>query len=268
MLMTVFEYSNYKQFLKDKIYENTKKYGYKGELARAAGCQRAYLSQVLKSQVHLTPDHAAGLVLFWALVNFERDYFLELVNYSRAGTPALKKIIEERMKILKFNNDSVTGRIKKPKIENTILQAQYYSSWYYSAIHILLTISKFQTVTALAERLNLSKSIISSAISVLAKAGLVVQQGEQWTPASFDLHLPSHSPLGSSNHMNWRMQAVQDSQNPETEGIHFTAVYSLSKKDYQKIRAKILELISESREVALASQEEEVFSFCCDIFKI
>jgi uncharacterized protein (TIGR02147 family) len=216
---------------------------------------------------HLTPDHAAGLVNFWGLMTLERDYFLELVNHSRAATANLRKMIEEKMTLLKENDDSVTGRIKRPKIGSRF-QQRYYSSWHYSAIHILLTVSNYRTLPAIAERLNLSRSRVLTALSELEEAGLARKNGNSWESVSFDLHLPARSLFTSNNHLNWRNRAIQDSLDLESDGVHFTAVYSLSRRDFRKIRAKILELISESREVALASAEEEVFSFCCDLFQI
>ncbi len=235
----------------------------------AAGCQRAYLSQVLNSEVHLTPDHAAGLAEYFGGSSNERDYFLELVNHARAGGPILKKIIQERLRKLKAKNESVTGRLSKPKIDKSDFQIMYYSSWYFSAIHILITISKFRTISAIAERLNLSRNIVSSALLFLAEAGLAEKRGESWNAISFDLHLPSNSPLSSINHHNWRAQAVQKSRQASgSDNIHFTAVYSLSQKDFLKLRTRILDIVSESREIALKSAEEDLFSVCFDAFSV
>jgi uncharacterized protein (TIGR02147 family) len=266
--MTTFEFTDYKSFLKNKICENSGVFGYKGKLANAAGCHRAYLSQVLNSHIHLTPDHAAGLALFWSLGRVERDYFLEMVNHARAATPTLRKMIDEKLALLKAKNTTVSGRIKKPKIESPMLQMKYYSSWHYSAIHIILTVSKFRNISVIAERLGISKSAVSAALTTLALGGLVEKKGENWVPTSYDLHLPNQSPLGSNNHLNWRGRAIQDSQNTDSDGVHFTAVYSLSEKDFQKIRNLLLELVSKTRETALASNEEDVFSFCCDLFRV
>jgi uncharacterized protein (TIGR02147 family) len=266
--MKAFDFENYKDFLKWQISANINISGYKGQLAQAAGCQRAYLSQILNSHVHLTPDQAVGLAEFWLLQNPERDYFLELVNLDRAGTQALKNIILERLRSLKRSVDTVTGRIRKSGIETEALQAQYYGSWHYSAIHILLTVSTYRSIPKIAERLNLSKSTVMAALLVLEKIGLVAKKGEIWQPVSFDLHLPKNSPLNSNNHMNWRVQAIQKSQNIDSDEIHFTSVYSLSEKDFRKLRKQILQLISDSRETALASEEQDIFSFCCDFFRI
>jgi uncharacterized protein (TIGR02147 family) len=266
--MSAFQHQDYKNVLREKIHENQGVSGYKGKLAEAAGCQRAYLSQVLSSHVQLTPDHAAGLALFWGLSALERDYFMELVNHARAATPALRRLIESRLEVMKDKQNSVSGRIGKPRIESIQLQSQYYSSWHYSAIHILITIAKYRTPSAIAERLSLSEDIVAAALTVLEQMGLAKRAKGGWIPVSFDLHLPKNSPLTNVNHMNWRTRAVQNAQRDGTDAVHFTAVYSLSEKDFQLLRTRMLQFISETRDVALSSSEEDLVSFTCDYFRV
>lgn len=243
-------------------------FGYKGKLASAAGCQRAYLSQVLGSHVHFTPDHAAGLTNFWALKPDERDYFIELVNYARAATPALQKIIKEKLKYFRSKNETVSGRIKKPVIGELEFVTKYYSSWHYSAIHILLTVSAYRSVPKISERLNLSPLIVTAALRDLADGGLAELKGNMWLPKFFDLHLPASSPMISVHHQNWRTRAVINSIGKDEESLHFTGVYSLSQQDAHNLRSLLLEFVSNTRKTALASLESEVFSFCCDLFRI
>ena len=63
-------------------------------------------------------------------------------------------------------------------------------------------------------------------------------------------------------------QAVRDLQGEGSDGVHFTAVYSLSKKDWHAIRDRILQLIVESRETALKSPEEELIAMTLDAFRV
>ena len=63
------------------------------------------------------------------------------------------------------------------------------------------------------------------------------------------------------HHSNWRQKAV-------SEGVHYTSVYSISQKDYQHLKEKMLDLIEYSRKVVGPSKEEELICFACDIFAI
>ena len=266
--MTIFDFSDYKKFLSFKIKDNVAWVGYKGKLAKAAGCQRAYLSQVLNSHVHLTPEHALGLTSFWSLKDRECDFFLELVNLARAGTVELKKHIQNKMALMIDSQKTVSGRISKPKIASFQLQAKYYSSWHYSAIHILLTISKFNTVSAIAERLSLSENIVANGLGTLSQMALATKENGIWKSIGFDLHLPQNSPFTTMNHQNWRLKALLNSQREIIDGIHFTSVYSLSETDFSTLKEILLQFIAESREKALNSKEEDVFSFSCDLFRV
>jgi uncharacterized protein (TIGR02147 family) len=266
--MDIFSLRDYKTVLREKIRENKGSVGYKGKLAEAAGCQRAYLSQVLGSHVHLTPDHAAGLALFWSLPPFERDYFLELVALERAATPNLKRLIESKLEQIRREQASVSGRIKRPKIESIQLQSHYYSSWHFSAIHILITVANFRTLKSISQRLNLTEDRTRAALMLLEQMGLAKRDGEKWLPVSFDLHLPAHSPLTAINHMNWRQRAIQDAQDERTDGVHFTAVMSLDEASFAQIKNQMLQQISKTREIAVQAPEEDLVCFTCDFFRV
>ena len=58
--------------------------GYQRQLSEAAGCHTSYLSQVLADKAQLTPDHAAGLAVFWQWNETASEYFLTMVQLERA----------------------------------------------------------------------------------------------------------------------------------------------------------------------------------------
>src|SRR5687768_13356982 len=92
--MRIFNFLDYKKYLKEVIRENRGTHGYKTRLAKAAGCRSSYLSQVLHGNFDLSPEHALGLANFWGLSTTEKDFFIQLVHLARAGTKELKKYYE------------------------------------------------------------------------------------------------------------------------------------------------------------------------------
>jgi uncharacterized protein (TIGR02147 family) len=262
----LFQTSDYKEFLRFKLEENRERRGYKSELAQAAGFQRSFLSQVVGTHVHCTPDHAAALARFWGLPEEERDYFLELVHLARAGTEGLRAIHEKRIREIRARNENLASRFRKetPLVEAD--QALYYSSWHWSAIHILLSIPSFRTAQAIAARLRLEKGFVESCLDSLRRLGLVEQDGKSWRISAKDIHLPKNSPLTSMNHLNWRVQAVASSQARRDEALHYTAVHSLSRADFERIKQMILELLDRSRAIVGPSQEEELACLTVDWF--
>lgn len=264
--MNIFECRDYKDFLRAQIKANKERRGYRSELAEAAGCQLSFLSQVLHSHVHLTPDHAAGLASFWRFDLNEQDYFLELVGFARAGSKSLKAILLKRLEMIRTRHENLAKRYQKKDPINPEHQALYYSSWHLAAVHVLLTIPTFNTVDVIAKRLGLSPVVIQEALEQLAKIGLAKKQGMRWQPTQSDIHLPNESALTSMNHSNWRSRAVLDSYRRESGSVHYTAVHSLSKSDVEKIKEMVLVFLDQTRAVVRPSKEEELACLVLDWF--
>ena len=266
--MNVFEHSDYKTLLHAQIAANKERRGYRSELSEAASCQLSFLSQVLHSHVHLTPDHAAGLAAFWGFDSDERDYFLELVNLARAGSPTLKSILSKRLDEIRERHENLARRYKKKESISHENQVLYYSSWHLSAVHILLTIPEFRTVPQIAKRLGLPAAMIQGSLEQLAKMGLATKSGTLWQPGQSDIHLAKESILSAINHTNWRNRAITDAYKRETGAIHYTSVHSLARADYEKIKEMILRFLDQTREVVRPSKEEELACMTLDWFVV
>src|SRR5436309_16129314 len=93
----LFTYTSYKAYLIDRIEQNKDLRGYQSQLARAAGCQRSFLSQVLNGKFDLSREHAAELSRFWGLDPLETEYFIGLVDLARAGSGHLRKLTETKL---------------------------------------------------------------------------------------------------------------------------------------------------------------------------
>jgi uncharacterized protein (TIGR02147 family) len=99
--MNIYEATNYKDFLGTKILAYRMVKGYKSKLAKAAGFSPSFLSQVIHGHVELTPEHALRLAQFWELNENETDYFMLLVDHSRAGSIILRNRISQKMEAFK-----------------------------------------------------------------------------------------------------------------------------------------------------------------------
>ena len=248
--MNVYGFIDYKEFIKHKINENKELRGYQTRLSEAAGCRLSYLSQVLTMHVHLTPEHAAGLTIFWSFLPKEAEYFVLLVNMGRSDNLVLRQILERRRKELLESIASVASRIQPYDKVSLADQQKYYSSWLYSAVHILVSVPAYRTVQSIARRLYVLPEKISMTIDELINMGLIESKKEQLKITSRRMHVGPESTLCSVNHSNWRYKTVNRMQtHPQSDDLNYTAIYSLSKKDSAKLR----EMIFEFRRV----------NFCC-----
>lgn len=267
--MRVFNFDDYRAYIRHRIGENAAVRGYQGKLAEAAGCKPAYLSQVLNSHVQLTPDHAAGLCSFWRFDEEESEYFLALVNHSRAATARLRDLLGTRMTELRKKHENISNRVRVTDSIPPEGMQSYYGSWYMAAVHLIVSIPSFRTVDAIAERLGLAPGLVHDTLVTLEKLGLVRRAGEQWNITGRWLHLPRESPLCAVNNQNWRQRALlSEQERRDGEALHYTSVHTLSRRDVARLKEMVLDFIQSTRKVIEPSPEEDLICLCLDFFRV
>lgn len=264
----VFEFLDYLTFLKAKIASEKDSWGLITKLAAAANCQRPYLSKVLGGGAHLTPAQAYGIARFWKLSTDETEYFIGLLEMERSSSNEYKNFLTRKNHTLKKAHENLSNLVERKTAQANEKDQLYYSSWYWSAIHILVSIPAFQSVSAISERLSISEHQVKQTLSVLEQYGFVRQEKGKWKFAAMEQHIPKDSPLSVFHHSNWRQRAMLDAQEPNRDSIHFTVTQSLSQKDFERVKETILACIQEVEEIAGPSKEEELVCFTCDYFKV
>lgn len=262
----IFTYQSYKKFLKD--FTDLQGRGTVSKLAGAAGCDRTYLSQCLTTKVQLTPDHILGLSEYMNLSEEEEEYFLLLLLQERSASKVAQLRIKKKMDKLIQADLVLSKKISRREDSNEISEAQkakYYSTWKYAAIHTLTSIKEFQTAQAIARKAQLSEIETLNILKDLAETGLVHFQNGKWIHSGKNIHIPTGSSHNAQNHINWRLKAV-DSVN-DKNSIHYTTLFSLSKKDWEVLREQLLGYIDKQRDFIHASGSDEMYCFCCDLYQ-
>ena len=267
-LANIYRYIDYLQIVEIMQKSNAKIYGYKSQMAEAAGCQRSFFSQVLKGQVHLTPEQALGLATFWNIAEAEREYFVNLVLFARSGTKALKNYYLRKIEAARAEHEKLSKRIGDVPQVPEAQAALFFSSWHFMAINILITIPNFRTSSAIASRLSISTDLVDKTLTTLHELGFVRKEGSEWRTTNATIHQPRDSIFSSLNHSHWRKRASDDAFLGSESSLHYTSVCSLSKKDVDAIKQLVLQLIDESRKIVAPSVEEELYCLVCDWFRV
>ena len=266
-MKTVFEYKDYKKYLAD--LENSGLYkSFRSQLAKSAPCQNAYVSQVLNGSQHFNLEQLDGISDFLSISKDEKEHFFLLLQLARAGTPSLRKFFSEQIQRSVERHLSLHNRVPKGQELNHDDQITYYSEWYFSAIHVLVTIEKFATIEAIVERLKLPLSTVKSAVEFLLSSGLLIEKKGILGTGQARLHLSGDSPLTSRHHANWRLQTLQHFPKRTVSDLHYTSVATLSEKDSEAIREILIKAIQESKDVIRDSREENIFSLHVDFYKL
>lgn len=267
MTKSIFDYQDYKTYLVDLIAGQPKGgRGLRSRLAQEIGVQVAYVSQVLNGHLHLSLEQANKTNHFFGHTKDESHFFMLLVQHARSGDAPTRAYFQELLDAELAKRLVLTRRLGMAQGIQQEDQVTYYSAWFYSAIHILVTIPAFQSVNAIAGKTGLSREQVQQALEFLTRTGLVMKQGDRYLPGSAQIHLDQKSTLTARSHANWRLRALGTLDTPKESDVHYTGVFSLSTKDAMKLKAIFLKHIEDVVGVVKASPEEQLSIFCLDFF--
>lgn len=262
----LFEFLDYKDYLSKMAISYPR--GFKKRLSVLAGCQTAYVSHVLNGKAHFSWEQAEAISTGIGHSDDEKEYFLMLLTYCTSGTLTLKKFIKARLDRIKESRLSIKERVKVKESLSREDQAKYYSAWYYAAIHVMLTISSFQTKEAIATYLKINPKLVKEVLDFLISVRLASKSGNKYITGSAKIHLEKDSPLISKHHTNWRMAAIRSFENDNVDNLHFSSVFTLTEKDAEQIRNILLKAIENGVEVIKQAEEEITMAMTVDFFKI
>ncbi len=269
--MTLFTELDYRKFLNDFIKAKPKAgHGFKLKIAEALGVHPTLVTQILKGQKSFTMEQAFTLSQFLKFNDIERDYFLTLIDFDRAGTIQLKKFIEAKLLKLRQEGEKAKNRVATYSSMSEADQAIFYSHWYYSAIRLSCGIGDTASVKTLAKQFNLSIELVEQILDFLSTRGLVVKNSDDktYTSGPQNTFLPSDSPLVSRHHMNWRIKALETHPRLKQDELAFSAPVTIAEKDLNEVKKMCLDLIQAVSKKVSASESETLACINIDWFRV
>src|SRR4051794_14378193 len=128
-LKSVFEFRDYRAFLKHWLKAQKELRGHQAKLAHAAGISSTLMSLILKEDKHLTLEQASELCDLFTFNDAETDYFLTIVALGRAGSSKLKTKLMHKIGALQKQSQKLSHRIEKDIELSDEVKAIFYSSW-------------------------------------------------------------------------------------------------------------------------------------------
>lgn len=267
--LDIFAFDHYREYLIAALPVRGNSRGMRARLAIALGCQNGFISQVLSGMADFSLEHACKISQFLKLSEAETEFFLLLVHHARSGSVELQKYYERQLNKIRSARRKIKNRVNVKGQPNSIAeQMEYYSQWYFSAIHMCTIISSLQTHHEIAQYLNLAPETVSKTLETLARLGYVRVEGAKYIGRPERIHLPDTSLLISIHHNNWRMQAIDSLQRNREQDLHFSSVMCISKSASEKIRKILLDSIQSAEPIIKDAKEENVFALNIDLFEI
>ncbi len=267
--MNVFESRNYKAFLNGWFRRPEAEKGVRGRLAAHIRCQPSFLSQVLNGKPELSLEQAYRASAFLGFDGEETEYFLILVQRAKASDHALIRYFDSQIDARLAARAKITNRVKAGVSLSAADQTKYYSSWIYSAIHILAALSATNRRATIASHMRLSRGRVDAVVDFLVEAGVLHEEnGGELTLGQTRMHLPTGAVMLPKHHENWRKRAVEAMEEPRPNDLHYSLVMGLSESDVVKVRDLVLDLISRSETVLKESKEKTACVLLADFFEI
>ncbi len=255
--MNIFDYSSYKSFVKDHV--NSLPRGGRGELSRIAkaiSVHTSSLSQVLNAEKDLTMDQSLSLSEYLGLNSRETDYFVLLVNKSRASTGKAKNYFQTRMNDLKQSDVELAVLLDQPKEVHNSLKSVYYSSWLYSGARILSSISNYQNIEELSKRLGIEKSKCNEIVDFLIEAGVCKKMTNRIIANPEHTHISTKAHEIDQHRRNWRIKALERLDQISNGEYALSAPMSVSQNDLYAIKEELQILTKKILDRCRASKSE------------
>lgn len=263
---SLFEIENFRSYLTSWI--KTKGRGESRRIATSLAMHTTLISQVLNGHKCLTEEQTSRLCKYMCLSNLETDYFLKLIQIERAGSEDLRNLYKRHLKQIRLQADEVRSHVPESRELSEQDRAIFYSSWQYSLIRLLTSIDKNQTVEALSLRLELPISRVQNIINFLVSRGLCKHTQGKIIRTDKNTHVEAQSSLSTRHHQNWRSKSLSLLESMTLDDLAFTAPIALSKKDISKVRAILLNTISDIGKLVEKSPSEDVAYLGIDWIKI
>lgn len=267
--MSIFEFNDYKAFLRTEI--KSKPGAGRGELSRLAdhlGVNATMVSQVMAGPKDFTLEQAKKVAEYFVLPKLETDYLLILVQIERSGTQDLKNYFREKREEIKKESLKISKRITSERKLTDLERSIFYSSHLYSAIHLFCSVNDGQSLESILEKFDISRVRAQEILQFLLSAGLCIQDKGLYKMGNQSTHVEKGSPFLIKHHSNWRIAAIQKSENIADEEMMFTANISLSQKDFVNIRETLMQTIQEISKTVKDSPAEEIANLNIDLFWI
>lgn len=267
--MQIFEFSDYKKYVKKRIESMPKRgRGQFRKLSEHLNVGSTVISQIFSGSRELTPEQAVQVCQYFALAELETRYFVHLVQKERAATVSFKKYLQ--LEIDKILEEARTIKARIPAFEEISeeAKARYYSDWTYATVRLLTALPGRDNLDAIAEYLQIPREKLRPTIDFLLQHGICVEKDGMLFNGPTSTHLGDDSPFINAHRRNWRAKALERVNNPQTEDLFYSLIITLSDQDRVLIKEKIIALVTETLKVATPSVPQKLLCLNFDWFEV
>jgi len=269
MNKTIFEYNKTTDFIMAKLGSAKQRRGIKSRFAKYISSHSSYLSQVIKGSTQFTLEQGLAITDFFQMEPIAKNYFMLMLQKERAGTVHLQNHYQEKIDLLLTEKSKISERLKNTTEEiPKAAYEKYYSDWYYLAIHILTSIPQFHSAKIISEHLGIPIIKVEEILQFLTRHGFVEQKENRYQIGTRHIHIKKNNKLNLNHQLNWRLKTLEQVKSKNDQNINYAVVYSLSKKDAEKLKEECLKFIKNNLQIVAPSKEEVMYCCILDFYEI
>lgn len=259
MKVSVFEYEDYKDFLRKWISQSPNNgRGQIKKISEFANMHSTLVSQILKGDRHFSMEQALQVSKYLELEELAQEYFMGLVEYEKAGSYELKYFVKQRMVKIKDTSLKLSERIKNKKALSDEDKKIFYSHWSYTALWVSFSLEKINTIEQAATFLEIPLSKTKKVCEFLLSCGLLIEEEGKIKNSASVTHIADDPLILSKHHGNWRHKAMEHHPIMSKDNLSYTAPLTISEEDFLKVREKIVGLIKEMIQTVEKTKPEKV----------
>ncbi len=267
-MVSIYQFDSYKKYFNSWVAQQPKNgHGEYRRLALALNVSTTMVSQIFNSEKDLSLEMACEMTEYLIFNDDEADYFILLVELSKAGSVKLKARLGKQIKDRQEKAKKLENRLKNVTTLDDSAKQIYYSSWIYPAIRMLVDIPEINNVDQISQRLFLPKNQIIKALDYLLKHQIVIQKGQKLSMGPAHIYLAPTDPLATRQLHNWRQLAFQKMNMNHEENFFYTGQYALSKEVALEIRKQLPDFIEGILKQVKPSKSETVQCLNIDYFE-
>lgn len=269
MSTRVFDFTDYKAFIITWVESRPKKG--RGEflaMSQAMNVHTTLVSQIFKGNRELSLEQTDALADYLNFGSSEHRYFLDLVNYARAGTKKLKSFYLHSLKEQKREADRLKKRLKVKRELTEAQKAVFYADAIYSYVHLLTYLPDMNTVEKLASRVKRDKEVVAEVVDFLLSADLLKKTSSGLKPSTMTTHVDAHSPYVIMHHRNWRLKAMERQGHRDPADLFYSGQLTMSRQDYERCKEVLRKTLEDLYRIMEPSESEEVYNFNFDFYPI
>jgi uncharacterized protein (TIGR02147 family) len=265
-MSNVFQYEDFKSFLKDELERRTlrnTKYSLRA-FARDLGVSFSRLSEIFTKGEGISLSTARKIADNMRLSELEKDYFLKLVI---AGHSRNRSIRENAIKSIQ---NYKTRRIFMSLRES---YKELLSRWYYIALIEMVSVNRPKALPEIAKALEISEEEVTAALAHLSDKGFIEKSEKGvWQKCTAFLKVESTTPshMIRGYHKEFLSKASRALENqPIKSRKYLSTVFAVKKERIDEAR-KELERFNESflQKYTANQSADGVYAFSLQLFQI